>query len=106
TITTPALRGHPSAYATGFLAIAAAVLLYLSPGLVIAGVIVLLLGFLVLDGGWKIGEALLGPATETPRTVGILNGAASLALALIGWLLWRNVGVNAAIGVAVAGYTA
>jgi len=106
TITTPALRGHPSAYATGFLAIAAALLLYLSPGLVVAGVIVLLLGFLVIDGAWKVGEAILGPTTETPRTVGVLNGAASLGLALIGWLLWRNVSGNAAIGVAIAGYTA
>jgi len=34
------------------------------------------------------------------------NGVSSLVLALIGWLLWKNVGVDAAIGVAIAGYTA
>ena len=35
-----------------------------------------------------------------------VNGVSSLLLALLGWFLWRNVGVELAIGVAVAGYTA
>jgi len=106
TIRNPSLRTRPAAYATGILAIAAALLLYLSPALVVSGVVTLLLGFLILDGAVKLGQALLRPAPNRSRVVTAINGASSLALALIGWLLWKNIGVDAAIGVAIAGYTA
>ena len=106
TIKDPRLRGHPGNYTTGFLAIALALLLYLSPALIVTGMIVLLLVFLAVDGVWKVGQALFARSVAGSRTVDVLNGAASLGLALIGWLLWRNVGVDTAIGVAIAGYTA
>jgi uncharacterized membrane protein HdeD (DUF308 family) len=105
TIRTPSLRTRPAAYATGILAVAAALLLYLSPSLIISGVITLLLGFLALDGVLKLGQAVFRSSSRS-RMVTAVNGATSLVLALIGWLLWKNVGVNVAIGVAVAGYTA
>jgi len=102
----PSLRTRPAAYVTGILAIGAALLLYLSPSLVISGVITLLLGFIILDGVLKLGQALLWPATNRSRVVMAANGISNLVLALVGWLLWKNVGVEAAIAVAVAGYTA
>lgn len=66
TIRTPSLRTRPAAYATGILAIAAALLLYLSSSLVVSGVITLLLGFLILDGVLKLGQALLRPLPIDP----------------------------------------
>jgi uncharacterized membrane protein HdeD (DUF308 family) len=106
TIRTPLLRARPAAYATGILAIAAALILYLSPSLIVSGVVTLLLGFLTLDGVLKLGQSVFPSTSSRSRMVTAANGASSLALALIGWLLWKNLGVNAAIGVAVAGYTA
>ena len=106
TIGNPSLRTRPAAYITGILAIAAALLLYLSPSMVVSGVVTLLLAFLLLDGVLKLGQALLQPASNRSRVVTAANGVSSLVLALIGWLLWKNVSVDAAIGVAVAGYTA
>lgn len=106
TIGNPSLRTRPAAYVTGILAIGAALLLYLSPSLVVGGVVTLLLGFLILDGVLKLGQALLRPASHRSRVVTAANGVSSLVLALIGWFLWKNIGVDAAIGVAVAGYTA
>ena len=105
TITNPVLATRPVSYATGLLAIAAALLLFLSPSLVGTGVVSLLLALLVIDGALKIGQAAFGAFSKTPRTVAAVNGAASLLLALGGWVLWQKVGVDAAIGVAVAGYT-
>jgi len=106
TITSPSLRARPASYATGLLAITAALLLYLSPSLVVSGVVVLLLGFLVLDGALKLGQAVFRPTSNAFRTVTAANGVSSLLLALVGWFLWKNVSVDAAIGVSVAGYTA
>jgi hypothetical protein len=105
-VTSPQLRPHPTSYATGVLAVVVALLLYVSPSIVVSGVVVLLLTFLALDGVLKIGQTVLGPASNTPRTIAAVNGASSLFLALIGWALWQKVGAAAAIGVAVAGYTA
>jgi hypothetical protein len=106
TITNPQLRTHPTSYAAGALAIAAAIILFLSPALVVNGVMVLLLVFLVIDGGVKLGQAAFGPASGIPRGVPAMNGAAGLLLAFLGWVVWQKLGVNAAIGVAIAGYTA
>jgi uncharacterized membrane protein HdeD (DUF308 family)/predicted phosphodiesterase len=104
TLTSPQLRGRPSAYVTGFLAIVGAVILYLSPSLVASGVVALLLALLAIDGALKTGQAVIGRSTAS-RTVTALNGASSLLLALVGWWLWQKVGLEIAIGVAVAGYT-
>ena len=104
TVSSRELRARPASYATGFLAIVAAMLLFVSPALVAAGVVVLLLGFFVIDGALKLGQAALG--RDSPRMVAAVNGISSLMLALIGWALWQNVSVEVAIGVAVAGYTA
>jgi Calcineurin-like phosphoesterase len=104
-VKSPELRPHPASYLTAILAIAAAVLLFLSPALVVAGVVVLLLGFLATDGALKLGEAVLDRSSRATRTVAALNGMSSLLLALLGWGLWRYVSVELAIGVAVAGYT-
>jgi hypothetical protein len=105
-ITAPKLRARPGAYATSALALAAAVLLYVSPSLVVSGVVGILLALLVADGLLKIGEGLLGYSpTETP-IVPLANGAASLFLAFLGWLLWRTLGVDAAVGAVIGGYTA
>lgn len=103
---TAALRNRPSSYLTGFLAIGAAILLFLSPALVVTGVVTLLLGFLATDGALKLGQGLLGRTSGTSRTVAALNGASNVLLAATGWLLWRWVGVELAVGVVVAGYTA
>jgi hypothetical protein len=106
TVTNPQLRTHPISYATGALGIAAALLLLISPSLAVNGVVVLLLGFLVLDGVLRLGQAVLGAASNTPRTVSVVNGASSLCLALAGWAIWQTIGAATTIGVAVAGYTA
>lgn len=105
-MTDPQLRTHPASYVTSFVAIATALLLYLSPSLVVTGVVVLLLALLIIDGTIKMGQAVLRPDPRTPRMVIAVNGASSLFLALIGWVLWRTISVDTAIGVAVAGYTA
>jgi uncharacterized membrane protein HdeD (DUF308 family) len=64
----PRLQTRRSSYLTGFLAVAAAVLLFLSPALAAAGVVGLLLGILVIDGAAKLGQAVLGRASDPPRT--------------------------------------
>src|SRR5262245_47877034 len=104
-IRNPELRARPASYLAGFLAIAVAVLLYLSPALVAAGVVALLLGCLAIDGALKLGQAF-GRDQRTSRTVAAVNGMSSLLLALLGWVLWRSVSLELAIGVVVAGYTA
>ena len=106
TITTSERRTNPAAYAAGALALAFALLLFLSPSLVVDGVIVLLLLFLLLNAGLKFGQAVVGGDPASPRIVMAVNGAFSLVLAGMSWLLWRKLGVNAAIGVAIAGYAA
>jgi uncharacterized membrane protein HdeD (DUF308 family)/3',5'-cyclic AMP phosphodiesterase CpdA len=105
-VTNPELRSHPMSYATGILAIAVALLLYVSPLMVVSGIVTLLLVFLAFDGILKLGHTILGPASNTPRVISALNGMSSLCLALIGWALWQKVSGATAIGVAVAGYTA
>ena len=106
TATDPHLRVHPTAYATGIVALGAALLLFVSPSLVVNGVVVLLLALLAMDGAVKIGQAALGVGSTTSRLVTAVNAASSLLLALAGWWLWRKFGVEIAIGVVVAGYTA
>lgn len=105
-VTDPQRRTSPAAYVTGVLAIAAALLLYLSPMMLLGGLVISLLAFFAFDGIWKIGQAIVGKPANTPRTVSALNGASNLCIALIGWVLWRTMGGPAAIGVAIAGYTA
>lgn len=105
TITAPSLRFRPSSYVTGILAIAIAALLFASPSLVVSGIIVFLLLFLALDGVFKIGQGLLAYDSSSKRLVPIVNGATSLLLALVGWILWRVVSLEIAVGVAVGGYT-
>jgi len=99
-------RSNPISYVGGALALLAALLLYTSPMMVISGLVTFLLIFLAVDGIWKLGEAVAGRDPNVPRVISALNGAFSLLLVLIGWTLWQNIGGSAAIGVAVAGYTA
>ncbi len=106
TIIDPDIRYHPTAYATGVLAIAVALFLYLSPSFAATGVVVFLLGCLAFDGVVKVGRAVLRTNPGVPFLVGVANGCAGLILALVGWILWRRVGIDVAIGVAIAGYTA
>lgn len=105
TVTTPDNRTRPGAYATSALAIAAALVLYISPSLVASGVVGILLALLVADGLLKLGQIVLGYSTQAPRIVSLVNGAASLFLAFCGWILWRNLGVDIAMGVVIGGYT-
>ena len=105
TVTNPQLRAHPTAYATCMLALAAALLLFVSPSLAVSGVVVLLIAFLAINGALKMGQAVLGIGSNI-SLVTLLNGASNVLLALLSWLLWRRLGVETAIGVAVAGYTA
>ena len=102
----PDLRSRPASYVTGFLAIAAAMLLFLSPALVVEGVVALLLGFFVIDGALKLGQAVLGRDKPSLRVVTAVNGTSSLLLAVLGWALWQKVSIELAVGVGVAGYTA
>ncbi|MEJ2653427.1 MAG: metallophosphoesterase [Gammaproteobacteria bacterium] len=99
-------RSNPISYVGGVLALLAALLLFTSPMMVISGLVALLLLFLAADGIWKLGQALVGRDPNAPRVISALNGALSLLLVLIGWTLWQNISGSAAIGVAIAGYTA
>ena len=56
----PALRARLVSYFSGFLAIAAAIPLFLSPALVATAVVVLLLGFLVIDGASEARAGRVG----------------------------------------------
>lgn len=106
TISNPLTRVRPVAFATGALAIAAGLLLFLSPSLAVSAVVVLLFLFLVLDGVLKVGRAVVGSLTGPPRIVAFANGVSSLLLASLGWVLWQLAGASFAVGFAVAGYTA
>ncbi len=105
TVSTPDNRTRPGAYATSALALAAALVLYISPSLVASGVVGILLALVVADGLLKLGQIALGYSTQAPRIVTLVNGAASLFLAFCGWLLWRKLGVDIAMGVVIGGYT-
>ena len=104
TITSPRLRTRPASYATSILATAAALVLYLSPSLVASGVVAIFLTLLVADGAVKAGQAVFGPPSGTTRTVAIVNSISSFILALIGFWVWKNLGLQIALGVTVAGY--
>lgn len=104
-VTSSDLRGHPGSYAPGLLALAVSLVLFVSPSLIVSALALLLLGFLALDGAVRFGQALVGH-TSAPKAVAAINGATSLALALLVWVFWRNLGIDVAIGVAVGGYTA
>jgi hypothetical protein len=105
TFSRPELRARPASYAAGFLAIAGAFLLYVSPSLVAAAVVALFLAFLAIDGALKAGQAMVGRGSTASRTVTAVNAVSNLLIALIGWWLWQSVSFETAIGVAVAGYT-
>ena len=105
-VRSPDLRGRPAGYVTGCLAMTASRLLFLSPALVVEGVVALLLGFFVIDGALKLGYAVLGRDTFSPRVVTAVNGTSSLLLAVLGWALWQRVSIEMAVGVGLAGYTA
>ncbi len=61
TVMSPSLRGRPSSYAIAFLSLAAALILYVSPSLVLSGVVIFLHALLIGDGILKIGQARAGP---------------------------------------------
>lgn len=103
---TPSQRGRLSSYVTGFAAIGAALVLYVSPSLVVSGVLSLLLVFLVVDGASKLIAGFSKNTAAKSRIATITNGLSSWGLALIGWWLWQTINVDVAVGVAVAGYTA
>ncbi|WP_166300259.1 metallophosphoesterase [Bradyrhizobium sp. 2S1] len=106
TLASPRTRTHPASYVTSILATAAALVLYLSPSLVASGVVAIFLTFLVVDGVVKASQAVFGPPSGTSRTVAIVNGLSSFMLALIGFWVWKTLGLQIALGVAVAGYAA
>ena len=105
TVTSPLLRTRPASYVTGILATAAALVLYLSPSLVASGVIAILVMLLAADGAVKTGQAIFRPPPGTTRSVAIVNGLSSIILALIAFWIWKKLGLQIALGVAVAGYT-
>jgi uncharacterized membrane protein HdeD (DUF308 family) len=105
TISSRGRRTHASSYATACLAIAGALLLFVSPSLVATSVVAILILLLAADGLLKLGHAVIA-RDSAPRGVIVVNGVASLFMALVGWWLWRKVGLEIAVGVAIAGYTA
>src|SRR4051812_23277088 len=105
-VRSPETRTHILSYLRGVLAIVFAVLLFLSPALVVAGVILVLLAFLAVNGALDVGQAVLGRDARIPRAAEAVNGVSNILLMLIGWYLWRKFNVELAIGVAVAGYAA
>ena len=105
TLTSPELRVRPVSYATGLVAVAVAILLYVSPSLVVSGIIGVLLALLVTDGAIKIGQSIVGSTSGASRLVPLANGVTSLVLALAGWFFWRNLGIDIAVGVMIGGYT-
>lgn len=104
-ISAPELRLRPSAYVTSVIAIALAILLYVSASLAVSGVIGILLVLLVADGLLKVAGGIIGAFAAEMRIVSLANGLASLGLAFLGWLLWRTLGVEVAIGAVIGGYT-
>src|SRR5215207_2554277 len=80
-VRTPETRTHIISYLRGILAIASAVLLFLSPALVVAGVILVLLAFLAVNGALNVGQAVLGRDARIPRAAAAINGASNVLLA-------------------------
>lgn len=93
-------QSRSGGFVTGLLALAAGLLLFASPSLVVSGLVIMLIVVLVVDGVQKLLRAFRGPATGT-RTMLALNGAVSIATAVLAWLLWKTFDVNVAIGIAV-----
>jgi len=104
TISSRERRDQVSSYTTACLAIAGAVLLVMSPSLVATSVVAILILLLAADGLLKLGHAVIA-RDSAPRGISVVNGVANLLLALVGWWLWRKVGLESAVGVAIAGYT-
>ena len=75
------------------LALAAALLLFISPSLAVSGVVVLLIAFLAMDGALKVGQAVLGIGSII-RLVTLVNGASSLLLTLLSWILQPQAGAR------------
>src|SRR4051812_35021611 len=105
TISSRGRRTHASSYATACLAIAGALLLFVSPSLVATSVVAILILLLAADGLLKLGHAVIA-RDSAPHGVIVVNGVSNLFMALVGWWLWRKVGLEIAVGVAIAGYTA
>jgi len=105
TISSAERRAQASSYATACLAFAGALLLLVSPSLVATSVVAILILLLAADGLLKLGHAVIS-RDSAPRGVIVVNGVANLFMAFVGWWLWRKVGLEIAVGVAVAGYTA
>src|SRR3954469_14203783 len=105
TISSPERRAHASSYATACLALAGALLLFVSPSLVAASVVAIQILLLAADGLLKVSHVVIARYSVS-RGVIVVNGIANLFMALVGWWLWRKVGVEIAVGVAIAGYTA
>src|SRR3954454_20416092 len=63
-VRTTGTRTHALSYLAGFLAISLAVLLFLSPALVVAGVILVLLAFLAVNGALNMAQTVLGHETR------------------------------------------
>src|SRR3954470_12913982 len=96
-VRTPETRTHILSYLRGFLAIGSAVLLFLSPALVVAGAVLVLLAFLAVNGALNLSQAVLGRDARMPQAAAAVNGASNILLALIGWFLWRKFNVELAI---------
>ena len=105
TVSSRERRAHASSYATACLAIAGALLLFVSPSLVATSVVAILILLLAADGLLKLGHAVIARESAPPGII-VINGVANLFIALIGWWLWRKVNLEIAVGVAIAGYTA
>ena len=101
--TTISSRERRDQVSSACLAIAGAVLLVMSPSLVATSVVAILILLLAADGLLKLGHAVI--ARDSARGISVVNGVANLLLALVGWWLWRKVGLESAVGVAIAGYT-
>src|SRR5215212_6494456 len=105
TVSSRERRAHASSYATACLAIAGALLLFVSPSFVATSVVAILILLLAADGLLKLGHAVIARESAPPGII-VINGVANLFIALVGWWLWRKVNLEIAVGVAIAGYTA
>ena len=106
TVTNPRLRTHAISYATSFLALTGALILYVSPALVASGLVAMFVLVFLVDGMVKAGQAVFANASGTPQIVIALNGASSIVLALVSLWVWKGLGLQIALGIAIGGYTA
>ena len=93
---------RPSSYVPSLLALAASFVLFISPSLVLNGLLILLILVLIVDGAFKIVTALA--YRQQSRPLFLVNGLVECGLALLMWPVSQWMGLALAMGLVVGGY--